>query len=1002
MRKLAILAILAALATPAVAQWQVPDNNIPGGRGTGTGFSAIPPTLPWSVLRGMGEGFLPGFSTDFALDFVFAVQFGSPQNAADWAVLNGPKTLILEANTNVSVTACPSGCQFTSVYAAYNGVSKWVIPNNSTVTINASGHLAEPLETTVTTSTSQIKVRGQVPPTRTQTYLMAAGQQLITGNDQAGRPLLYRPGSRNVSATRNGTTVLIQELASNQIWLMTPAAAGDTVVITHQSYNLSSIASVTGAPGAWTVVANFTGHEDLTKTVSVGDMVLVRDISPGVLEPGAYAARPARGQINLGFFNYGDITITGGVNGEFSPQHSPCTQYFSNGDFLMIQGQVKILANHNFYTYIATGNTNIFSGPDLNGNTLAYEVMANAPWGVSVCVNRDQLLNRELPLTSEFRADDGTSVVTSTTPPAGARVTIIPRTGWTLSGGPVLKDTTALRYWYYIPRSGQGTICSSTNTTSCNATSHNALYIVGTGTTFTKDFNVYDVIVVPNYGMAIIVDVISDTQLQLDRPGFIPTGTTYGMWINGEFHEGAHRVTAVTATSISWMNTNNSEPPNPPINKPPVLGVLGGNVFVLRTVMNAGPSQSAFVVKHGQLDIDNIGLLGHPSYLSTPSPRGVSVVGVDDLTSAVYAGMATLGKRVGVLRFLTGIHCEGGSSFYAHDVMVSGNINRGVTVSEGCRGMMGRAVVTGTGLDMGIGTFVGPGGYLRAADFRAWGNNADGIRLTAAAAAIWCDFCYLGGNRVVGMRLDGAVNVHLVGARFYKNLAGGITTDNGGYGRMTGALVAVNPSTGVSFTNGYMDMGQVTVTSNHDGVMIPSVTATGMILNRGRYEISDAGITYNTQNGLRTTLQASVSAQNCIVTGNLVGILEETSALVAPNTCVVTGNTRLDAAERNYDTWQNQIILGNTTADVSAGVRTYCVRRTGNAITTITLPPKPPAGFRVIVKDCKGNAAAYNMTVDAAGGETIDGAATAKITTNYGRWMGEFDGISEWSTLVLQ
>lgn len=41
-------------------------------------------------------------------------------------------------------------------------------------------------------------------------------------------------------------------------------------------------------------------------------------------------------------------------------------------------------------------------------------------------------------------------------------------------------------------------------------------------------------------------------------------------------------------------------------------------------------------------------------------------------------------------------------------------------------------------------------------------------------------------------------------------------------------------------------------------------------------------------------------------------------------------------------------------------------------------------GKRLIIKDESGAAAANNITVDAAGAELIDGAATSVINTNYG------------------
>jgi hypothetical protein len=59
---------------------------------------------------------------------------------------------------------------------------------------------------------------------------------------------------------------------------------------------------------------------------------------------------------------------------------------------------------------------------------------------------------------------------------------------------------------------------------------------------------------------------------------------------------------------------------------------------------------------------------------------------------------------------------------------------------------------------------------------------------------------------------------------------------------------------------------------------------------------------------------------------------------------------------------------------------------TGSGARSVTLPSAATvgAGFRVIVKDEAGNAAAGNITVNRAGTDTIEGATTSVITTNYG------------------
>lgn len=53
-------------------------------------------------------------------------------------------------------------------------------------------------------------------------------------------------------------------------------------------------------------------------------------------------------------------------------------------------------------------------------------------------------------------------------------------------------------------------------------------------------------------------------------------------------------------------------------------------------------------------------------------------------------------------------------------------------------------------------------------------------------------------------------------------------------------------------------------------------------------------------------------------------------------------------------------------------------------------------GQYVTIKDSSGTAGANNLTIDANGTDTIDGAGTYVINTNYGFVSLMSDGISEW------
>lgn len=68
---------------------------------------------------------------------------------------------------------------------------------------------------------------------------------------------------------------------------------------------------------------------------------------------------------------------------------------------------------------------------------------------------------------------------------------------------------------------------------------------------------------------------------------------------------------------------------------------------------------------------------------------------------------------------------------------------------------------------------------------------------------------------------------------------------------------------------------------------------------------------------------------------------------------------------------------------------------------TITLPAASavPAGKTFTVKDESGAAVTNNITVSRAGSDTIDGATTKVINTNYGGVTLYSDGVSKWFTV---
>ena len=113
------------------------------------------------------------------------------------------------------------------------------------------------------------------------------------------------------------------------------------------------------------------------------------------------------------------------------------------------------------------------------------------------------------------------------------------------------------------------------------------------------------------------------------------------------------------------------------------------------------------------------------------------------------------------------------------------------------------------------------------------------------------------------------------------------------------------------------------------------------------------------------------------------------------------GTTRAEVtADGRFKTTQ-----GRQLAVTTPGAYPYTVLITDHMVLvntssarTINLPAAATAkaGAEVIIKDATGSAAANNITVDASGTETIDGALTKTISTNYDSLRLVCDGSSKW------
>lgn len=93
---------------------------------------------------------------------------------------------------------------------------------------------------------------------------------------------------------------------------------------------------------------------------------------------------------------------------------------------------------------------------------------------------------------------------------------------------------------------------------------------------------------------------------------------------------------------------------------------------------------------------------------------------------------------------------------------------------------------------------------------------------------------------------------------------------------------------------------------------------------------------------------------------------------------------------------QTTITAASATATPNT-VYSYLINRAGAVTLNLPAVAGLTAGTRIEVKDISGNASTNNITIDANGSETIDGALTFVINTNYESVTLETDGTAWYS-----
>jgi len=91
----------------------------------------------------------------------------------------------------------------------------------------------------------------------------------------------------------------------------------------------------------------------------------------------------------------------------------------------------------------------------------------------------------------------------------------------------------------------------------------------------------------------------------------------------------------------------------------------------------------------------------------------------------------------------------------------------------------------------------------------------------------------------------------------------------------------------------------------------------------------------------------------------------------------------------------------STDATIGAGDTyvTLLVDTTSARTLTLPLASGVAAGRVYIIKDVSGQSEANNITLGIAGSDTIDGAASIVLSSNYGSWMISGDSVTSWYVL---
>lgn len=211
---------------------------------------------------------------------------------------------------------------------------------------------------------------------------------------------------------------------------------------------------------------------------------------------------------------------------------------------------------------------------------------------------------------------------------------------------------------------------------------------------------------------------------------------------------------------------------------------------------------------------------------------------------------------------------------------------------------------------------------------------------------------------------DAAANIAVVakGAAIILQSAPGVTqaqvthtASAANYLKLTGGVASSYASLGVGGTD--TNSGILYQTKGSGAHVFATIGGTQFVVND----------TTSATNNITVTGSAASNPVISTSAGNLA--LSSTGGQITTTTQGMIYNVRTITA------------AGNIT--VAANDNIVCIAKTVGAASAVSLPASPATGWEIVIKDCKGDAAANNITITPAAGN-IDGAVTAVINVNYG------------------